>query len=74
MTHRMLTNTTGKPMKHPLTGQTIMPGQSYMEPEENKKQELKEPAEPTVTVQTVADPEATQKAIATSKRNKPGDK
>ncbi|WP_088187548.1 hypothetical protein [Desulfosporosinus sp. FKA] len=74
VTHRMLINTTGKPMRHPLTGQIIMPGQSYMELKENEKQELKYPAEPAVTVQTVADPEATQKAIAASKRNKPGDK
>ena len=62
LTHRILVNMTDRPMKHPLTGQTIMPGQSYAEPEEIEPQELKEPADPLVTVQSVADPESTKKA------------
>ena len=74
VTHRILKNTSDKPMKHPLTGQTIMPGQSYAEPVESGEQELKESAESDLTVQTIADPDATQKEIAVKKGNKSGDK
>ncbi|MCL4440233.1 MAG: hypothetical protein M1609_06490 [Firmicutes bacterium] len=42
MVHRMLSNASGKPMKHPTTGQVIMPGQLYAEPDEKtaKEQEV----------------------------------
>lgn len=73
LTHRVSTNTTGKVMELP-TGQIVMPGQSYAEPEAAAPAELKESEISPVIVQTIADPEATQKAIAASKRNKPGDK
>lgn len=75
MAHRILMNTTDKPMKHSLTGQTIMPGQSYAEPEEVASEGLMDTAtDPTITVQTVADPESTKKATATLKSDKSGDK
>lgn len=73
LAHRILINRAEKPMKHPITGQVIMPGQTYAEPEESEMQELKEITEPIVTVQTVADPESTKKAAAVAKRNKTGD-
>lgn len=75
MAHRILTNTTDRPMKHPLTGQTIMPGQSYVEPEEVASEELKDPATDIgITVQVVADPESTKKAAAVDKSSKSGEK
>ncbi len=57
-------------MKHPATGQVIMPGQSYAEPEDSEHQELQPLTEPVVLVQTVADPESTLKVAASSRRRK----
>ena len=75
MDHRILRNATDKPMKHPLTGQVIMPGQLYTEPEKEPSSGLQEPTEqPDIHVQSIADPESTKKAIATNRRNKTGDK
>ena len=76
MTHRILKNMTGRPVEHPLTGQIIMPGQYYAEPEEDGADKLKkaEKPDPTITVQHIADPESTKKAAASAQSNKPGDK
>ena len=60
-------------MKHPLSGQVILPGQSYAEPEAVAHEELEEQADPGLIIQTVADPEATKKARAAAKLNKTGD-
>lgn len=61
MEHRIFTNTSGEVKKHPLSGQIIMPGQSYTEPADQEPVELID-ADGAVTVQTVADPKAFEKA------------
>ncbi|MCF8566906.1 hypothetical protein LLE49_19490 [Alicyclobacillus tolerans] len=70
----MLVNRTGEPKKHPITGQIIMPGQSYMEPEDSERVELVESDDPGILVQTVADPEATRKAIREQRKQAGGQK
>ena len=73
MTHRILISSHKKPMLHPVTGQVILPGQSYAEPIESDELDLVDPADPGLLVQRVADPEATKKARAAAKANRSGD-
>jgi len=67
MLHKMMMNSTNKVMRHPHSGQVVLPGQQYMVPEDTEPLELVGASLPYITVQTVANPKESKK-LSTTRR------